>query len=52
VLGFEMPRTRLFSPLGTWFVALPVWMATHAHGCGVPHSAEALFGHAVPVFFE
>src|SRR5512132_767523 len=51
VLGFGAPSTRRLSPLGTWFVALPVWIATHGHGWGVPQSAGGLFGQAVPVFF-
>src|SRR5437762_1764643 len=48
--GFSLPRTRRFRPLGTWFVAWPVWTATHGQGCGEPHSALTLFGHTVPRF--
>ena len=51
-VGFVSPRTRWFRPFGTWFVAFPVCTATHSHGCGVPQSAEGLFGQAVPVFIE
>jgi hypothetical protein len=49
ILGDSLPRIRRFSPLGTWFVALPVWIATHGHGSGEPHRAEAVEGQAVPV---
>src|SRR5438034_10571335 len=50
VVGLGAPRTRWFSPLGTWFVALPVCTATQSHGCGEPHSAGGLFGQGVPAF--
>ena len=50
--GFGSPRTRVLRPFGTWFVAFPVWTATHGHGCGEPQSAETLFGHTWPVFLE
>src|SRR5437763_1643738 len=47
--GFSFPRMRWFIPAATWFVAVPVWIATHDQGCGVLHSCEAPPGQAVPV---
>src|SRR3954454_21198785 len=35
-------------PAATWFVAVPVWIATHGHGCAVPQSALAVPGQLFP----
>src|SRR5215217_9295593 len=53
VSGDGVPRMRVLSPSATWFVALPVCVATQSHafgGFGIAHSADGEVGQALPVF--
>ena len=47
--GFSSPRILRFSPFGTWFVALPVWIATQFQGWGEAQRIDGVDGHVVPV---